>query len=158
MLFNIILICFLYLCILKIREEKLMVETIKHKNLISAILIHSIYKKNGIEFFTPDHFSQQLGYMSRPKGYKVEPHTHKIVERKVSLTQEVLFVKSGKVRISLYNDDEEFIKDIILEKGDIILLASGGHSLEMLEESELIEVKQGPYCSDEDKVRFTPKK
>jgi hypothetical protein len=134
-----------------------MVETILHNDLIAAIVIHSLYKKQGIEFFTPSHFSQQLGYMNRPKGYKVQCHTHKIVERTVSLTQEVLFLKAGKVKISLYNNEHKFIKDVILKTGDIILLASGGHALEMLEESELIEVKQGPYNNDDDKVSFIPK-
>jgi hypothetical protein len=133
-----------------------MVETISDNNITIAIIIKSQYKKNGIEFFTPQYFSQQLGYMNRPKGYKIDAHSHKVVERTVTLTQEVLFVKSGKVRISLFNKDYEFIKDVILETGDIILLATGGHALEMVEETELIEVKQGPYCNDDDKIRFTP--
>ena len=40
-----------------------MIEKIIHKNIIIAIIIRNDYKKDGIEFFTPNNFSQQLGYM-----------------------------------------------------------------------------------------------
>jgi hypothetical protein len=133
-----------------------MVEQITYNNVVIAILIRSEHKKDGVEFFTPHSFSQQLGYMKRPKGYIVEPHTHRIVERKVSNTQEVLHVKSGRVKLTLFGNDKAFIKEIEIKRGDTVLLASGGHSVEMLEDSELIEIKQGPYLSDEDKVMFTP--
>lgn len=119
-----------------------------------AIIIKSNYKNEGISFFTPNDFSQQLGYMNRPKGYEIAPHRHNIIERKVFLTQEVLFIRSGKVQVSFYDDSENFVESKVLEKNDIILLASGGHGFKMLENSEIIEVKQGPYCGEEDKVRF----
>ncbi len=132
-----------------------MIEKITHNDLILAIIIRGNFKKKGIEFFTPKHFSQQLGYMCRPKGHVVEPHSHRLVERKVSLTQEVLFVKSGKIKIELFDSDQTFVEECIVTTGDTILLATGGHGLEMLEDSELIEIKQGPYVNDDDKVRFT---
>lgn len=124
--------------------------------MLHAIIIRSNYSNSGIEFFTPNDFSQQLGYMNRPKGYTIEPHIHNHVERKLVLTQEVLFVKSGKVRVDFYTDDKIFFDSKILEKGDVILLAEGGHGFEMLEPSEIIEVKQGPYCGEADKIRFEP--
>jgi mannose-6-phosphate isomerase-like protein (cupin superfamily) len=73
----------------------------------------------------------------------------------VTLTQEVLFIKSGKVRVDFYDDNQHYLESRILEKGDVILLAAGGHGFEMMEDSEMIEVKQGPYCGEEDKVRFS---
>ncbi|MFD2582242.1 hypothetical protein ACFSR6_07070 [Pedobacter vanadiisoli] len=131
-----------------------MIEQIIFQEILLAIIIRADYKKEGISFFTPGDFSQQLGYMNRPKGYVIDPHVHNLVERKVTLTQEVLYVKSGKVRVDFYNDDCAYLESSILYAGDVILLASGGHGFEMIEDSEMIEVKQGPYCSDEDKVRF----
>jgi mannose-6-phosphate isomerase-like protein (cupin superfamily) len=122
-----------------------------------AIIIYSSFNKDGIEFFTPNDFSQQLAYMKRPSGYIIDPHVHNTVERSVNLTQEVLFVKSGRVRVDFYTDAKTYLESIVIQKGDVILLASGGHGFEMLEESELIEVKQGPYCGEKDKVRFEPK-
>lgn len=131
-----------------------MIEKIIHQQEILAIIIRANYHKEGISFFTPNDFSQQLGYMNRSKGYVIEPHVHKLVERKVTLTQEVLYIKSGKVRVDFYDDDRNYLESKIVETGDVILLASGGHGFEMLENSEMIEIKQGPYCGDEDKVRF----
>jgi hypothetical protein len=131
-----------------------MIEKIIDNNLLLSVIIKSSFSKEGIEFFTPDDFSQQLGYMNRPIGYEIPPHVHNLVHRNVSLTQEVLFIKSGKVRVDFYNDNKHYLESRILEKGDVILLAAGGHGFQMLEQSEIIEVKQGPYCGEMDKVRF----
>jgi hypothetical protein len=133
-----------------------MIEKIQLNNLLLAIIIRSDFKKQGIEFFTNDNDSQQLGYMNRPKGYVIAPHRHNIVPREVHLTQEVLFIKSGKVRVDFYDNDQNYIQSEIVFHGDVILLADGGHGFTMLEPSEMIEVKQGPYCGEIDKVRFEP--
>ena len=131
-----------------------MIEYIQQKNEIYAIILRSSYQEEGIKFLTPDNFSQQLGYMKRPKGYVIQPHIHNEIKRSVTLTQEVLFVKTGKVKVNFYDNDKIFKESVILQKGDFILLAAGGHGFEMLEQSELIEVKQGPYSGDGDKTRF----
>ncbi len=131
-----------------------MIEYIKHLDLLLAIIIKHNFKEEGIKFFTPDDFSQQLGYMNRPKGYVIQPHVHNAVDRTVTLTQEVLFVKSGLVKIQFYTQEKEYLFDRILEAGDVILLSSGGHGFEMLEPTEMIEVKQGPYSGEQDKTRF----
>ena len=131
-----------------------MIEQIKHDDNILAIIISQNFSKKGIEFFTPGDFSQQLGYMNRPAGYVIDPHIHNHIERKVTLTQEVLFIKSGRVRVDFYNNEKVYLESRTLEKGDVILLASGGHGFEILEDCEMIEVKQGPYSGDADKVRF----
>lgn len=131
-----------------------MIEKIINGELTLGIIIRRNYTKEGIEFFTADNDSQQLGYMNRPKGYEIFPHRHNIVQREVHLTQEVLFIKSGKVRVDFYTNTQDYIESRILEQGDVILLADGGHGFYMLEQSEIIEVKQGPYCGERDKVRF----
>jgi hypothetical protein len=133
-----------------------MIENIVHEDRICSIIVRSNYRSSDIEFFTPNNFSQQLGYMNRPKGYVIDPHVHNPVAREVQYTKEVLFIKSGKVRVDFYGDDQNYIESRILFTGDIILLAFGGHGFEMLEPSEIIEVKQGPYAGDSDKTRFSP--
>jgi hypothetical protein len=133
-----------------------MLEYIIHGEKLYSVIIRASYHKEGIEFFTPDDFSQQLGYMNRPNGYVIPPHCHNLVPRKVDLTQEVLFIKSGKLRVDFYDDSQVYLESRILYPGDVILLAHGGHGFEMLEASEIIEVKQGPYCGEQDKVRFEP--
>lgn len=131
-----------------------MVEHIYANQSLLGILIRASFEKEGIEFFTDDNSSQQLGYMNRAEGYVIPPHRHNLVKREVHFTQEVLFIKSGKLRVDFYNDEQEYVESRILKQGDVILLANGGHGFKMLEKSEMIEVKQGPYVGEEDKVRF----
>ncbi|TWT72962.1 cupin domain-containing protein [Allorhodopirellula solitaria] len=133
-----------------------MIETIKHIDQTIGIIIRSGYHNDGIEFFTPSMFSQQLGYMNRPAGYQIDPHVHNPVERAVVWTQEVLFIKSGKVRVDFFTDGRHYLESRVVSTGDVLLLAAGGHGFEMLEPTEMIEVKQGPYCGDQDKTRFEP--
>ncbi|MBF0405905.1 MAG: hypothetical protein HQM10_01020 [Candidatus Riflebacteria bacterium] len=132
-----------------------MFEQVLDKDVVIAIIIKTDFEKTGIEFFTPPHFSQQLAYMKRPRDYFIEPHVHNPIPREVVLTQEVLFIKSGKVRVDFYSDEKEYLSSRVLHPGDVILLAGGGHSFMMLEESEIIEVKQGPFSGEKDKQRFS---
>ena len=131
-----------------------MIEHITHADRTLAVLLHANYRQEGIQFFTPDDFSQQLGYMNRPQGYVIPPHVHNPVAREVHYTKEVLFIKSGRVRVDFYDDDQNYLESRILVRGDVLLLAYGGHGFEMLEPTEMIEVKQGPYAGDQDKTRF----
>lgn len=131
-----------------------MIEKITTSNLVLAIIVRANYSNDGITFFTDDDFSQQLGYMNRPKGYSISPHRHNIITRKVFSTQEVLFIKSGKIRVDFYDNNQKYLESRTLFSNDVILLADGGHGFEMLEPSEIIEVKQGPYVGEIDKVRF----
>ena len=133
-----------------------MIEKVLNSEKLLSIIIRASFKSNGIEFFTPNDFSQQLAYMNRPKNYIIPPHVHNTVQRNVSLTQEVLYIKSGKVRVDYYDDEKNYLESKILNQGDVVLLASGGHGFQMIEDSEIIEVKQGPYSGEMDKVRFEP--
>ena len=131
-----------------------MIEPIHHNSQMLALILRANFHAEGIQFFTPDEFSQQLGYMNRPTGYVIPPHVHNPVVREVQYTKEVLFIRSGRVRVDFYSEEQEYLESTILESGDIILLAYGGHGFEMLEPTEIIEVKQGPYAGDGDKTRF----
>ncbi len=131
-----------------------MLEEIKNLNRVIALILRAGYSAPGINFFTPGEYSQQLGYMNRSQGYIIKPHLHNSVPRQVEFTNEVLFIKSGKVRIDFYDDNKNYLESRILLKGDIALLAFGGHGFEMLEDSQIIEVKQGPYAGDKDKTHF----
>lgn len=133
-----------------------MIENINLGNITLAVILRADYRAEGIQFFTPDEFSQQLGYMNRPKGYVIPPHVHNPVARKVQFTKEVLIIRTGKVRVDFYDDDQNYLESRILNQGDIVLLAFGGHGFEMIEASEIVEVKQGPYAGETDKTRFSP--
>jgi hypothetical protein len=130
------------------------IEQIFDEYRMIAIIVYSEYTCEGIEFFTPDNFSQQLANINRPKGYRIQAHIHKPVPRNVKYTQETLFIKKGKVKINFYNEKRQYLDTRVLSCGDVILLVSGGHDFEMLENTEIIEVKQGPYAGNGDKERF----
>lgn len=133
-----------------------MVEEIKHNDELLAIIVSNNYCKDGISFFTPGEFSQQLAYMKHPKGKIIPPHVHNAVKREVHYTKEVLIIKRGRLRVDFYSADQLYLESRILESGDVILLSEGGHGFEVLEDLEMFEVKQGPYAGDSDKTRFVP--
>lgn len=131
-----------------------MIEEIKYNHEILAIIIPNEYSKEGISFFTPNDFSQQVAFMKHPQGKIIQPHIHNPVKREVHYTKEVLFIKKGKLRVDFYNESKIYLESRVLSSGDIILLSTGGHGFTVLEELEMIEVKQGPYAGDIDKTRF----
>lgn len=120
-----------------------------------ALIVPNQFNESGIHFFTPDEYSQQLAYMHHPAGKIIPPHVHNPVVREVQYTLEVLFIKKGRLRVDFYDNNRTYLESKILNAGDVIMLATGGHGFEALEELEMIEVKQGPYAGEADKTRFT---
>ena len=129
-------------------------EIIQKKNKTLAYIIRDDHQCDGVDFITPDDYSQQVAYMHHPAGKVIAAHVHNLVHRSVLFTQEVLFIKKGKLRVDFYDEYEDYIESRILDPGDVLLLVSGGHGFKALEELEMIEVKQGPYAGDQDKTRF----
>jgi len=135
-----------------------MIEKIIHKGIIIAIIIPNSYGQEGIKYFSPQEYPLQLGYMKRPEGYEVMPHVHNLVRRSTASTQEVLFIKSGKIRVDFYSSEKLFLESRGLSAGDVVLFASGGHGIEVLEEAVIVEVKNGPFVEGADKERFEANK
>jgi mannose-6-phosphate isomerase-like protein (cupin superfamily) len=131
-----------------------MIERIVDGELELAVIIRAVSSEPGIRFFTTPEATLQVGQMLRPAGYSIVPHVHKPVAREVSYTQEVLFIRSGRVRVDFYDEQRRYLESREVAKGDVILLARGGHGFHMLEQSEIVEVKQGPYVGEHDKHRF----
>lgn len=131
-----------------------MIDTLRHNGQLLALIVRHCFREPGIHFFTPGDLSQQLAFMRHPAGKVIEPHVHNPVPREVHYTQEVLFLRKGRLRVDFYDPEQHYLESRILEAGDVILLATGGHGFEVLEEIEMIEVKQGPYAGDQDKTRF----
>jgi hypothetical protein len=130
------------------------VAEIMHDGKLLAIILSRHFDCPGIHFFTPNDFSQQLAYMRHPAGKVILPHVHNPVARQVQYTLEVLFLKKGKLRVDFYDPMQHYLESRVLYAGDVILLATGGHGFEVLEEIEMYEVKQGPYAGEADKTRF----
>jgi mannose-6-phosphate isomerase-like protein (cupin superfamily) len=131
-----------------------MIEKVTHKDKLLAIIVRKKYKKNGISFITPNDYSLQLGYMDHPKDHKIKPHMHHPVRRETFGTQEVLIIQKGELRIDFYSFEKEYLESRTLFAGDVILLIEAGHGMTVLKPLRMIEVKNGPYRAEEDKVKF----
>lgn len=125
-------------------------EDIKHQNELWARIVYSgVEKKEGVQFFTPDRHTLQMGRQRRAAGTSITPHRHLLVRNdRYETLQEVLYVEKGKVKVSFYGEDDKMFDARILSTGDMILLIKGGHGFEFLEETDMIEVKQGPYSAE----------
>jgi mannose-6-phosphate isomerase-like protein (cupin superfamily) len=128
---------------------------VKNAGELLAIILRSTYREPGVHFLTSNDLSQQLAFMRHPAGKAIEPHVHNAVERRVTQTQESLFIRKGRMRVDFYDGNRTYLESYELRSGDVILLIRGGHGFEMLEDTEFVEVKQGPYAGDQDKTRFT---
>jgi len=119
-------------------------EEIKKDGKILAIILHSASTDKSVEFITPKDFGLQLGIHKRKKGEIVKAHDHIPFDILKNLpVQEVIFVKSGKMSIGLYHNKKPY-KEVVVSSNEIILLNTG-HNVRFLEDTEMVEVKQGPY-------------
>ena len=121
-----------------------------------AVIVRSTHSPSGIDFLTPDTFGQQVAYMNRPKGEIIQAHIHEPISRTLIGTQEVLYIRKGRIRVDFYESDRTYVSSMILEAGDLMLLNTGGHGFEVLEDIDMIEIKQGPFAEGRDKTRFVP--
>jgi mannose-6-phosphate isomerase-like protein (cupin superfamily) len=134
-----------------------LVETFEHNGEMYALIVRNEFSQPGINFFTPGDLSQQLAYMCHPAGKVIEAHFHNPVPRTVTYSQETLFIKRGRLRVDFFDDKQNYLESRELKAGDVILIVKGGHGFQVLDELEMIEVKQGPYAGDQDKTRFAAK-
>ena len=132
-----------------------MIEKIYHKNKLYALIVRNKFrKKKGINFFTPKETTQQFGYMKHKKGHLVKPHKHNKRLTKIMRTTEVILLLKGSLRADFYNEKKKYLFSKIINEKDIIMLVHGGHGFKVLKNVEMIEVKQGPYSLEKDKVKF----
>lgn len=134
------------------------IETVRHGSDVLAIIVRSSHRpESGLHFFSAPDFVQQFAVMRRPQGHVIEAHTHPPFPRTIEAFQESLWIRSGHVRMELFGRNGDAVKSVDLRAGDAVLLVAGGHGFTFIEESELIEIKQGPYNQEHDKVRLAPR-
>ena len=132
-----------------------MIEKIYNKKKLYALIVRSEFrKKNGINFFTPEDSNQQFGYMKHDKGHIIKPHKHKKRATKIFYTTEVIIIFKGTLRVDFYDQKQKYLFSKIIKEKDIIMLVHGGHGFKVLKKVEMIEVKQGPYSVEKDKIKF----
>ena len=126
---------------------------IEYNNERLAYIVRKNIEIEGKKFFGKPNDFLQIGYMNLKKGETLKPHIHKPQEKIITKNQEVLYIVSGKMKVTFYNRIPQKISEAILTDGDLIVLLSGAHGFEFLEDTKMIEVKQGPYTGhDNDKT------
>ena len=130
------------------------IEWIKSGEQVIAVIIRRTISPNETTFITPDQFNQQVGFIVYPAGGQIPPHKHKAIERQIVGTAETLIVQRGKMEVQLYDDHRRLLTKRQLVEGDILVLVSGGHGFSMLEDTVLLEIKQGPYTGLAEKEHF----
>ena len=132
-----------------------MIKEIIHKKKLYALVIKETYQdKKGISFFTRNNANQQIGFMSHPKNYLIKPHKHQKRETKIFITSEVIILQTGKIRVDFYDTKKKYLFSIVVKKNQIIMLVHGGHGFKVLEPVKMLEIKQGPYLNNKDKIKF----
>lgn len=119
-----------------------------------AFIIRAEMRPQETMFLTPPEFKQQVGFVVYPAGSEIQRHVHRALERHLVGTSEVLIVQRGCCDIDIYNNERELVATRELRHGDIMLMVDGGHGFRMIEDTVLLEVKQGPYTGIEEKERF----
>ncbi len=105
-------------------------------------------------FITPSEINLQLGYVVYPAGGEVLRHMHRPIERNIKGTTEILFIKKGRCMMDIFDEQQKLVTSLELNQGDTVLMIGGGHGFRMLEDTILLEIKQGPYTGMDEKVRF----
>lgn len=133
------------------------IKEIKEGNLILARHVAADTAwSGGLKFFSPEDDYIQVGTWGYDSGKDLLAHSHNPVTREVSWTQEVLYVRKGSIRADIYSTHEEKVAELIVSEGDFIVLLRGGHGYHILEdETQVLEIKNGPYLgADVDRRRL----
>lgn len=131
-------------------------EKIERNGKLIAIIHRDSDWVEGLNFITPDALFIQVGLWWYQKGKKLDSHIHKDFPREATRTHEMTYVKSGAMRVLLYDEDKNFFDDFIIRAGDLAVFAYGGHGYEILEDNtKIIEAKNGHFIDVEtDKIKF----
>jgi len=130
------------------------VEQIASGSKVLAYIFRSEINPDKTTFLTPSDLKQQVGFIVYPAGGVIKRHVHRPLERHLIGTSEVLIVRRGRCEIDIYDDERKLVASRQLRPGDIMLMVGGGHGFRMLEDTVLLEVKQGPYTGIDEKEHF----
>ncbi len=121
-------------------------EKIVDGDLTLAIVIRGDDWEEGLSFVSSDKDYQQVGIWGYGKGKELAAHIHLTEPRQALRTQEVVFVRDGRIKAKIYTEKREFLTSVELGSGDTIILLNGGHGYDILEDNtKVLEVKNGPY-------------
>ena len=131
-----------------------MIETIASDGVVLAYIARGDSLPPQTTFLTPDDCNVQVGYGVYPAGSEIARHIHLPLERHVVGTAEVLVIERGHCEVDVYAQDRRRVATRELRAGDILIAVSGGHGFRVVEDTVLLEIKQGPYPGGAEKERF----
>ncbi len=130
------------------------IEHIASEGITLVQIIRASMTPTQTQFVTPDESNHQVGFVVYPKGGAIARHIHRPISRHITGTSEVLVVRKGRCEIDIYDDNRALIATRELHTGDVVIMPRGGHGFRMLEDTILLEVKQGPYTGQDEKACF----
>ncbi len=129
-------------------------EVIRSGDTVLCCIFRGDALPSATTFMTSAEAALQVGHIVHPQGHAIPRHIHRPTERHLTSTTEVLLVRRGRCEIDVYDGEQDLVATRDLHEGDIVLLLAGGHGFRMLEDTVLLEVKQGPYLGIDEKVQF----
>jgi|SRR3989344_2652695 len=90
----------------------------------------------------------QVVTLKHIKGKYLQAHMHAPKNRKTQSLQECLVVIKGMIGVDLYASDRTLFKKVTLGVGEMLILLNGGYGINFLKDSEIFEVKNGPFVED----------
>ena len=124
------------------------------KKIVAKVFKYQNKSFKGIEFFTANNLNMQIGLMGHSKNHIIKPHFHINRKKIIKQMSELLIIFSGQLKVYFYNKKKLRDKSLILNKKDMILLISGGHGFKAPKKLEMLEIKQGPFIGEKDKMRL----
>ena len=133
-----------------------MIEKINNGQECLAMIIRKDFGSYGSHFATSLENPLQIGVIERGAGDVISSHKHLPVQVDYcGVRQEFLHVMMGKVRVKFFDTEDRQVAERILDQGDSLLQMSGGHGFQFEEPTRLMEVKLGPYSTqDNDKQKI----
>ncbi len=130
------------------------IERISHDGQLMALVLRAERRPERTTFVTPPELTLQVGQVVYQAGQEIARHVHLPVERHIVGSMEVLLVQEGRCAVDVYTDDRQLVATRELRRGDVLVAVAGGHGFRVLEDTVLLEVKQGPYPGVAEKERF----
>ena len=125
------------------------IKEISFENQLYAFVCSLNDVSKGLEFLSDDSDFIQLGTRNYEKNISTVPHYHLEHDKPSNLTQEVVLVHKGSVKCRLFTKEGNYVDEVDINEGELIVQIYGVHEYIMNEDSIVLEIKNGPYYGPE---------
>lgn len=101
-------------------------------------------------FFSQPGESLQVGSLRFPVGGSAQAHIHKGRNPGgVYPVVELIIVLRGVAKADIFDETKTLVETLTIRVGDMLLLKRGGHGFRFAVETQLLDVRPGPYVDRE---------